>query len=138
MDKIKEIFSKFLEKMKTFFSAENFSVHKKEVIIIFSSIALILFLVIIILLVTAKPGNKTEMKTTESSSQVPLKKIDPNSLWLLDEPLQLPPIQFSREQRKIWKQGEIEYWYKPPSQEAMTELHIQNKKLIKNLLEEAP
>ena len=65
-------------------------------------------------------------------------KIDPNVLWLLEEPLYLPPIQFSREQRKIWEEEEIEYWYEPPSKQIMEMLNKKNKNLVDNILEAAP
>ncbi len=113
---------------------EFISDHKKEAVIALCLLVLILFTIILILIFSgqSKTGNKLENKT------VPEVKIDSKVLWLLEEPLDLPPIQFSREQRKIWEDEEIKYWYEPPSKEAMEKINKKNKKLVDNILEAAP
>ena len=61
-----------------------------------------------------------------------------DKLQIIDETLYLPPIQFSREQHKIWEKEEVDYWYEPPAEKDMEELHKQNKKIADKILEAAP
>lgn len=102
---------------------------KKETVI---AVCILILILLIIILAMIFGGNKrAKMSRTDT-------KIDPNVLWLLEEPLYLPPIQFSREQRKIWEEEEIEYWYEPPSKQIMEMLNKKNKNLVDNILEAAP
>ncbi len=142
IDTVKEKFSNFVDRLKLFFS-EN----KKLIMIILPIIIFIIFLLVLLLILLSKQNDNSENYQTKAKIEVQLKtttganglkKLNPNSLWLLDEPLKLPPIQFSREQRRIWKQNEVDYWYEAPSEEVMDDLRQKNKEIIDNLLEAAP
>jgi hypothetical protein len=64
--------------------------------------------------------------------------VDTNMLYLLDEPLQVPPVQFSRKQRKQWSMNEIEWWVEPFSKEELETLKMQNRAVIEKLLDNVP
>lgn len=139
---IEEFFRTFGEKLQGFI-AEN----KKFILIAACSTIAVLILTIVLILVfsnSEKTGTKKNTPDVTENRNSPLtgnssnSKIDPAVFWLLDEPLKLPPIQFSREQRKIWDPSEIEFWYEPPSAEAMENLHKKNRKIIDTILEDVP
>lgn len=104
----------------------------KTKILIAAAVVLILLIVIIFLL-ASQGGRKEKNKNVQKTISV-----DPNVLWLLEEPLQPPSIQFSRKQKKTWTREDFEYWYKGFSKEDMEKLHEENKKIIEKLLERAP
>lgn len=64
--------------------------------------------------------------------------VDTNMLYLLDEPLQAPPVQFSRKQRKQWSMNELEWWIEPFSKEELETLKMQNRAVIEKLLDNVP
>lgn len=130
---------------------KNFIFDNKIYVIIFVSFLTITFILLMIMLIIFSLKSKSNLKNTVENgksaedslfiftdSSVGNSKIDPNILRLLEEPLKLPPIQFSREQRKIWKKSEIDYWYKLPSSKSMEELNKKNKRVIDTILEAAP
>ncbi len=140
MDAIKEKITNFFSTVKTFISD-----NKKAVVVILSFIVFITILLIILISMLSKNDEEPIRKTSSAETQLSneqnetgFKKISPDSLWLLEEPLKLPPIQFSREQREIWKPAELDYWYEAPDEQAMKELRQKNKEIIDNLLEDAP
>lgn len=106
---------------------------KKNKIPVIAASILILILLTLIIFLLVFSVNKRE-------KEVPAKviSVDPNALWLLEEPLPLPSIQFSRKQRKIWSQDEFNYWYKGFSKEDIEKLKEENRKIIEKLLESAP
>ncbi len=136
------------KKIKNFFSTINtfFSENKKAMIIII--LAVILIILLSIMLISMLSQNKNEdkahrrakktVKVEKTKTSANLQKIESTSIWLPDEPIKLPPIQFSREQRQIWKPAEVDYWYEAPDEEAMKELRQKNKKIIDDLMEDAP
>lgn len=66
---------------------------------------------------------------------VPSVRIAPENLWTQDDPLNLPPIQFSREQKKKWSDEDIEKFFVEPSEEVIQKLHKKNSEKINKLLE---
>ena len=66
--------------------------------------------------------------------------VDTNMLYLLDEPLKTPPVQFSRKQRKQWSINEIEWWIgdEPFTKEEVELLKLKNRELIQKLLDNTP
>ena len=133
----------------------SFSHNRKPVIIIVCALIFILTLSLLLIIFSQKKDDASykddgsyndnasysEMKRSVLSSDTSdfkSGKIDVDKLQIIDEPLYLPPIQFSREQRKIWEKEEVDYWYEPPTEEDMGELHKQNKKLTDKILEAAP
>lgn len=80
-----------------------------------------------------------QIKKSNADSSIPV-IVDENMLYLLDEPLKAPPVQFSRKQRKVWQQEEIEWWINrdPFTKEELETLKIKNRELIKKLLDNVP
>ena len=120
-----------------------FSNNRKAVIIIVCILIFILILSLLLILVSQKKDDTSHSKTKQAvlsskNSDFKSGKVDMDKLQIIDEPLYLPPIQFSREQRKIWEKEEVDYWYEPPTEEDMEELHKQNKKIADKILEAAP
>ncbi|UTD06331.1 hypothetical protein E4N80_04190 [Treponema denticola] len=120
-----------------------FSNNRKAVIIIVCILIFILILSLLLILVSQKKDDTSHSKTKQAvlsskNSDFKSGKVDTDKLQIIDEPLYLPPIQFSREQRKIWEKEEVDYWYEPPTEEDMEELHKQNKKIADKILEAAP
>lgn len=120
-----------------------FSNNRKAVIIIVCILIFILILSLLLILVSQKKDDASHSKTKQAvlsskNSDFKSGKVDMDKLQIIDEPLYLPPIQFSREQRKIWEKEEVDYWYEPPTEEDMEELHKQNKKIADKILEAAP
>ena len=120
-----------------------FSNNRKAVIIIVCILIFILILSLLLILVSQKKDDASHSKTKQAvlsskNSDFKSGKVDMDKLQIIDEPLYLPPIQFSREQRKIWDKEEVDYWYEPPTEEDMEELHKQNKKIADKILEAAP
>lgn len=64
--------------------------------------------------------------------------IDPVVFQLPNEPLELPPIQYSRKQKKIWSDADLQYWYTMPDTEQMKKLHEINEQQMKKLWESVP
>lgn len=73
-------------------------------------------------------------KSTEVDKLPPV-KIAPENLELPEDPLVLPPIQFSREQKKSWEKAEIEEFFVEPDESSIENLHEKNSEKIRNLLD---
>lgn len=79
-----------------------------------------------------------KMTPSNERDLLPSVKIAPENLCLPDNPLSLPPIQFSREQRKTWSDRDIEMFFVDPKSEAGENLHKKNAQKIQDLLEGVP
>ena len=79
----------------------------------------------------------SQIKTASENEKKPV-VVDSNMLYLLDEPLKMPPVQFSRKQRKQWSMNEIEWWIEPFSKEDLETLKMQNRAVIDKLLDNVP
>ena len=64
--------------------------------------------------------------------------IDPVIFLLPDEPLELPPIQYSRKQKKIWTEADLQYWYTIPDKDQLQRLHDINERQMNKLWESVP
>ena len=122
---------------------DSFSHNRKPVIIIVCALIFILTLSLLLIIFSQKKDDASYSETKKAvlsskNSDFKSGKVDTDKLQIIDEPLYLPPIQFSREQRKIWEKEEVDYWYEPPTKEDMEELHKQNKKIADKILEAAP
>jgi len=106
--------------------------NKMNLLIILLVIAFFVFGILLIVRIRA-------IKKTSSDEKTPV-VVDSNMLYLLEEPLQIPPVQFSRKQRKEWELSEIEWWLKnePFTKEELEKLKLKNRELIKKLLDSAP
>ena len=80
-----------------------------------------------------------QIKSIETDAKTPV-VVDTNMLYLLEEPLQTPPVQFSRKQRKQWSINEIEWWIgeEPFTKEELELLKQKNRELIQKLLDNTP
>ncbi|UTY25928.1 hypothetical protein [Treponema denticola] len=121
----------------------SFSHHKKPVIITVCALIFILTLSLLLIIFSQKKDDASYSETKKAvlsskNSDFKSGKVDTDKLQIIDEPLYLPPIQFSREQHKIWEKEEVDYWYEPPTEKDMEELHKQNKKIADKILEAAP
>ena len=122
---------------------DSFSHNRKPVIIIVCALIFILMLSLLLIIFSQKKDGALHSETkraalSSKNSDFKSGKVNTDKLQIIDEPLYLPPIQFSREQRKIWEKEEVDYWYEPPTKEDMEELHKQNKKIADKILEAAP
>ena len=122
---------------------DSFSHNRKAVIIIVCALIFILILSLLLIIFSQKKDGASHSETKKAAlsyknSDFKSGKVNTDKLQIIDEPLYLPPIQFSREQRKIWEKEEVDYWYEPPTKEDMEELHKQNKKIADKILEAAP
>ncbi|UTC76223.1 hypothetical protein E4O03_05860 [Treponema sp. OMZ 792] len=122
---------------------EFFSNNRKAVVIIVCILIFILILSLLLILFLQKKDNTSYSETkrtvlSSKNSDFKSGKVNADKLQIIDEPLYLSPIQFSREQRKIWEKEEVDYWYEPPTEKDMEALHKQNKKLADKILEAAP
>ena len=122
---------------------DSFSHNRKAVIIIVCALIFILILSLLLIIFSQKKDDASYSETKKAvlsskNSDFKSGKVDTDKIQIIDEPLYLPPIQFSREQRKIWEKEEVDYWYEPPTEEDMEELHKQNKKIADKILEAAP
>ncbi|MEL3900813.1 hypothetical protein [Treponema phagedenis] len=77
------------------------------------------------------------MKTADGEEIINV-KIAPALMAVPEEPLSLPPIEFSRKQKKNWDEEEIQELYETPTKEEMEDLHKENEKQIKELMEAVP
>lgn len=75
------------------------------------------------------------IKNQPKNDSIPSVKIAPENLCLPEDPLVLPPIQFSREQEKSWSDEKIKEFFIIPSDDTIENLHNSNSKKIDNLLE---
>ena len=80
-----------------------------------------------------------QIKSMDKNAKTPV-VVDTNMLYLLDEPLKTPPVQFSRKQRKQWSINEIEWWIgeEPFTKEEIELLKLKNRELIQKLLDSTP
>lgn len=122
---------------------DSFSHNRKAVIIIVCALIFILILSLLLIIFSQKKDGASHSETKKAAlssknSDFKSGKVNTDKLQIIDEPLYLPPIQFSREQRKIWEKEEVDYWYELPTKEDMEELHKQNKKIADKILEAAP
>lgn len=110
---------------------ENIRKHKYIVLGALLGILLLLMLVSVLLLVQGA------RKTGADPDEVII-SIDPAVFLLPDEPLELPPVQYSRKQKKIWTEADLEYWYTIPDADQMQKLHEVNEQQMKKLWESVP
>lgn len=115
--KVKELFEKLLE-------------NKMNIVVGLLVVGLFVFGFLLISRVKAIKNERVEAKEPVV--------VDTNMLYLLDEPLQVPPVQFSRKQRKQWSMNEIEWWIEPFSKEELETLKMQNRAVIEKLLDNVP
>lgn len=108
----------------------TFEEHKH--VILCAALGLLLLLLIAVLILVG--GTK---KDTVSPDDVPI-SIDPAVFMLPEEPLTLPPVSYSRKQKKIWTDADLQYWYTIPDAQQMQKLHNINELRMKKLWESIP
>ena len=95
---------------------ETIRTHK--LIVLASALGLLIIMLIISVIILLS-GTK---KPNADPGEVMI-SIDPVIFMLPDEPLELPPVQYSRKQKKIWTDADLQYWYTIPDAEQMQKLH---------------
>ena len=109
---------------------ENLFENKMNIVVGLLVIGLFVFGFLLIVRVKA-------IKSANDEAKKPV-IVDTNMLYLLEEPLPIPPVQFSRKQRKQWSMNEIEWWIEPFSKEELETLKMQNRAIIEKLLDNVP
>ena len=110
---------------------ETIRTHK---LIVLASVLGLLIIMLIISVIILVNGNK---KPSADPDEVMI-SIDPVIFMLPDEPLELPPIQYSRKQKKIWTDSDLQYWYTIPDADEMQKLHDINERQMNKLWESVP
>ena len=110
---------------------ETIRTHK--LIFLGSALGLLIVLMIISVIILVNGTKKSKVDTDEV-----MISIDPVIFLLPDEPLELPPIQYSRKQKKIWTEADLQYWYAIPDAEQMQKLHDINERQMNKLWESIP
>ena len=110
---------------------ETIRTHK--LIFLGSALGLLIVLMIISVIILVNGTKKSKVDTDEV-----MISIDPVIFLLPDEPLELPPIQYSRKQKKIWTEADLQYWYTIPDAEQMQKLHDINERQMNKLWESIP
>ena len=109
------------------------TIRRHRLIILGSALGLLIIILIISVIILIH-GNK---KPGTDPDEVMI-SIDPVIFMLPDEPLELPPIQYSRKQKKIWTDSDLQYWYTIPDAEQMQKLHDINERQMNKLWESVP
>lgn len=103
--------------------------------LIFLAAALGLLIILMIISVALLINGTKKIETDPDEIMI---SIDPVVFQLPSEPLELPPIQYSRKQKKIWTDADLQYWYTMPDTEQMKKLHEINEKQMNKLWESVP
>ncbi len=74
----------------------------------------------------------------EAESERLARAIPPDELWFLPDPLGMPDIQLSREQRERWSAQERDLWYDTPDAGEIGALREAGRRQIDDLLESVP
>ena len=110
---------------------ETIRTHKLIVLVSALGLMIIMLIVSVIMLVS---GTK---KPSVDPDEIMI-SIDPMIFMLPDEPLALPRVQYSRKQKKIWTDSDLQYWYTIPDAEQMQKLHDINERQMNQLWESVP
>lgn len=127
---LKELYSKIKTiNLKELDIAEIIREHK--IAVLASALGVLMFLLLIAVLLFIHETRATSHQTRDIT-------LDASVLQLPDEPLDLPPIHYSRKQKKIWSDADVQYWYTIPNEEQMQKLHAINEEKMNNLWETVP
>ncbi len=110
---------------------ETIRTHK---LIVLASVLGLLIIMLIVSVIMLVSGTK---KPSADPDEVMI-SIDPMIFMLPDEPLELPPVQYSRKQKKIWTDSDLQYWYTIPDADEMQKLHDINERQMNKLWESVP
>ena len=110
---------------------ETIRTHK---LIVLASVLGVLIIMLIVSVIMLVSGTK---KPIADPDEVMI-SIDPMIFMLPDEPLELPPVQYSRKQKKIWTDSDLQYWYTIPDADEMQKLHDINERQMNKLWESVP
>lgn len=109
------------------------TIRNHKYIFLCSTLGVLILLMLISVLLLVKETRKTDLPADEV-----IISIEPAIFLLPEEPLELPPVQYSRKQKKIWTEADLEYWYTIPDKEQMQKLHELNEQQMKKLWESVP
>lgn len=127
---LQELYSKIKNiNLKELDIAEIIREHK--IAVLASALGVLMFLLLIAVLLFIREVKSAPHQTGDIT-------LDASVLQLPDEPLDLPPIHYSRKQKKIWSDADVQYWYTIPNEEQMQKLHAINEEKMRNLWETVP
>lgn len=106
---------------------------KYKLIILCTTLGLLIVLLLISVLLLAGGSKKQVANPDEVSIS-----LDPTVFMLPKEPLELPPVTYSRRQKKTWTDADLQYWYTIPDKEQMQKLHSINEQRMEKLWESVP
>ena len=109
------------------------TIRTHTLIVLASALGLMIIMLIVSLIILVGGTKKTSVDPDEI-----MISIDPVIFMLPDEPLELPPVQYSRKQKKIWTDSDLQYWYTIPDAEQMQKLHDINERQMNKLWESVP
>ena len=109
------------------------TIRRHRLLILGSALGLLIIMLIISVIILIHANKKPGTDPDEV-----MISIDPVIFMLPDEPLELPPIQYSRKQKKIWTDSDLQYWYTIPDAEQMQKLHDINERQMNKLWESVP
>lgn len=104
-----------------------------KLIVLASALGLLIIILIVSVIILVSGPKKPSVDPDEI-----MISIDPMIFMLPDEPLELPPVQYSRKQKKIWTDSDLQYWYTIPDAEDMQKLHDINERQMNKLWESVP
>ena len=109
------------------------TIRRHRLLILGSALGLLIIMLIISVIILLSGTKKPSIDLDEV-----MISIDPVIFMLPDEPLELPPIQYSRKQKKIWTDSDLQYWYTIPDADEMQKLHDINERQMNKLWESVP
>lgn len=109
------------------------TIRTHRLIFLASALGVMIIMLIISVLLLINGTKKTDIDPDEV-----IISIDPVVFQLPDEPLELPPIQYSRKQKQRWSDADLHYWYTIPDGDAMQKLHDINERQMDKLWESVP
>ena len=109
------------------------TIRTHKLIFLASALGLLVIMFIVSVLILVHGTKKTDIAPDEV-----IISIDPVIFQLPDEPLELPPIQYSRKHKKRWTEADLQYWYTIPDKDQMQKLHDINEQQMNKLWESVP
>jgi len=112
-----------------------FETHKKRCVIVLSALLLIFIgMLIFQISVSSQQKKRTRIEQELLRSQ----RVPVTDVWLLPDPLPLPGIQFSRDQKKQWGPQEQNLWYSEINEQDVAAVGSEARRQIDALLESVP
>ena len=109
------------------------TIRKHKYIFLGSTLGALVVIMIFSVLLLVRGTKKTSAEAEEI-----IISIDPAVFLFPEDPLTLPPVQYSRKQKKSWTEEGLQYWYTIPDKDQMQKLHDINELQMQKLWESIP